>query len=104
MLVTDARTKIKPSGSGCLIENVALYFSFLFVLLSNNVTQLQWQPLAFQISTSFFVVWPIAGGGGNPCRNSVLSVPQFLLSGRASQVEDLAFLRSLIFKLQVEGT
>lgn len=63
MLVTDARTKIKPSGSGCLIENVALYFSFLFVLLSNNVTQLQWQPLAFQISTSFFVVWPIAGGG-----------------------------------------
>lgn len=54
MLATDARTENKPSGSGCLSENVALYFPFLSVLLSNSVAQLQWQPLAVQIPTGFF--------------------------------------------------
>lgn len=75
MLVTDARTKIKPSGSGCLIENVALYFSFLFVLLSNNVMQLQWQPLAFQISTSFFCSVAYSGGGESVQKFSPFCAP-----------------------------
>lgn len=40
-------------GFGCFIENVAFYFPFLFVLLSNNVAQLQWQPPAVQIPVGF---------------------------------------------------
>lgn len=63
----------KNSGSVCLIENVALYFSFLVVLLSNSVTQLQWQALAVQISAGFLVVWLIAGEK----KAEIQSIPSF---------------------------
>lgn len=58
MLVTDYRCfffiKKKKTALAALFENVSLYFSFLFVLLSNNIAQLQRQSLAVQISAGFF--------------------------------------------------
>lgn len=76
MLVTDYRwfffiKKKKKTALAALFENVSLYFSFLFVLLSNNIAQLQRQSLAVQISAGFFCC-VVAYSREKKCRNSVL--------------------------------
>lgn len=64
--------KKKKTALAALFENVSLYFSFRFVLLSNNIAQLQRQSLAVQISAGFFCCVVAYSRGKKNCRNSVL--------------------------------